>query len=284
MINEDGKALEPVFGPGLTGLSNLGNSCYMASVIQTIFSLEPFQNSYQPTAVSHWSACSETIPATCLQCQMHKLADGLLSGRYSHPHPTSAPFDPQSTNPLAHEVPKDAEGKPAVAFQDGVRPAGFKALVGKGHAEFATMRQQDAEEFFGYLLDSLRRDAKKRNSPQEALPTEIFRFALEQRLECRECKGVRYRTDGADAISTSVPAREKGKSEDGTKFVWENVELLECVGASLGEEDLEYKCPQCAKNVIATKCVFATYVPVQYIYVLIIPLVGLRVWLHFQTC
>ena len=25
LIGEDGKALEPVFGPGLTGLSNLGN-------------------------------------------------------------------------------------------------------------------------------------------------------------------------------------------------------------------------------------------------------------------
>lgn len=27
LTDESGKALEPVFGPGLTGLSNLGNRC-----------------------------------------------------------------------------------------------------------------------------------------------------------------------------------------------------------------------------------------------------------------
>lgn len=30
---EEGKILNPVFGPGLTGIDNIGNSCYMNSVI-----------------------------------------------------------------------------------------------------------------------------------------------------------------------------------------------------------------------------------------------------------
>jgi ubiquitin carboxyl-terminal hydrolase 5/13 len=34
MSTETGEPLTPVFGPGLTGLQNLGNSCYVASVIQ----------------------------------------------------------------------------------------------------------------------------------------------------------------------------------------------------------------------------------------------------------
>ncbi|KAH0131202.1 ubiquitin thiolesterase, partial [Aureobasidium melanogenum] len=34
MTNEDGKELKPMCGPGLTGLKNLGNSCYLASVVQ----------------------------------------------------------------------------------------------------------------------------------------------------------------------------------------------------------------------------------------------------------
>lgn len=32
-IVEDGKLLEPRFGPNYTGLTNLGNSCYMNSVL-----------------------------------------------------------------------------------------------------------------------------------------------------------------------------------------------------------------------------------------------------------
>ncbi len=32
-VLEEGKTLVPVFGPGLTGMENLGNSCYMNSVV-----------------------------------------------------------------------------------------------------------------------------------------------------------------------------------------------------------------------------------------------------------
>ena len=76
---------------------------------------------------------------------MRKIADGLLSGRYSHP--------------TSHAQSTTERG--SVAFQKGLRPMGFKALVGKGHAEFATMKQQDSEEFLAHLLEVLRRDARK---------------------------------------------------------------------------------------------------------------------------
>jgi ubiquitin carboxyl-terminal hydrolase 5/13 len=152
----------------------------MASVIQTLFSLPPFQTRYYgegssatrstyvpPKAVAHWENCTQALPADCLECQMFKLADGLLSGRYSKPHSDLEKGTGRSflfadtcmisdvciapTNALAHPTPEHT------AWQVGLKPAGFKALVGKGHAEFATMRQQDAEEFFVHLLTVLRR-------------------------------------------------------------------------------------------------------------------------------
>ncbi|KAI0668763.1 ubiquitinyl hydrolase [Trametes maxima] len=254
LTDEAGKALEPVFGPGLTGLSNLGNSCYMASVVQTLFSLPPFQQRYFPTAASHWASCSESLPATCVDCQMHKLADGLLSGRYSHPRPhrASTPSAPKETNPLAHDTPTPI-------FQEGVRPAGFKALVGKGHEEFATMRQQDAEEFFTHLVTVLRRHAKKAGKDEKQEPTEVFAFGVEQRLQCGECKRVRYRVDATDTLSVPVPAREKGKDEEG-KTLYEEVQLKETFDIVTGTEALEYQCPGCQKKVIATKrSTFSTF-------------------------
>jgi ubiquitin carboxyl-terminal hydrolase 5/13 len=36
MASATGEPLQPIFGPGLTGLQNLGNSCYVASIIQVL--------------------------------------------------------------------------------------------------------------------------------------------------------------------------------------------------------------------------------------------------------
>lgn len=155
LTDDDGNALEPVFGPGLTGLANLGNSCYMASVLQTLFSLQKFQERYfEPEGVPrHAGSCPVSMPADCLECQMRKIADGLLSGRYSHPAHSS---DVNSIQEDSLQHPS-----PTPVFQTGVKPTTFKALVGKGHEEFATMRQQDAEEFFTHLITTLRRDGQK---------------------------------------------------------------------------------------------------------------------------
>jgi ubiquitin carboxyl-terminal hydrolase 5/13 len=191
---------------------------------------------------------------------MLKLSDGLLSGRYSRPRRTDTNTMPQ--NPLAGAAVTSTT-TPQPVFQEGVRPMTFKALVGRGHAEFATMRQQDAEEFFTHLLTSLRRyaHAHPRNSNAgsgsdgsmlEPEPTETFAFALEQRLQCTACAGVRYRVDAHDVLSVPVPAREKGRDAEG-KVVYEDVALMECVDTAMGAEGLEYKCPNCRRDVTATQ-------------------------------
>ncbi|QRW15287.1 ubiquitin carboxyl-terminal hydrolase [Ceratobasidium sp. AG-Ba] len=237
MTGEDGKLLQPVFGPGLTGLQNLGNSCYMASVLQTLFALPSFKSYYDAnsptTTMVHANTCSVALPADCLECQMRKIADGLCSGRYSKP---------SAQNTIQNE--KDAED--AVRFQDGLRPASFKALVGKGHAEFATMRQQDAEEFLEHLFASLR-------SAQQGAPTDAFRFGIEQRLKCNDCGKVRYRVDEHDSIGVPIPAKELKAAEEGAKAQYESVNLDSCLDSVAGEEALEYSCPSCERKVIATK-------------------------------
>ena len=43
VIQESGQELKLVYGPGYTGLQNLGNSCYMNSTIQVLFSLPEFK-------------------------------------------------------------------------------------------------------------------------------------------------------------------------------------------------------------------------------------------------
>ena len=86
-------------------------------------------------------------------------------------------------------------------------------------------------------------------------PTAVFSYGMEQRLQCTDCKKVRYRVDNADVVSVTVPAKEKGKDDDG-KSIYQEVQLSDCLDSLLGMEALEYACPSCSKNVQALKCVF----------------------------
>ena len=81
-VLEEGKTLIPVFGPGLTGMENLGNSCYMNSVLQVFFSLPEFKEHFYTNAEKHLCECTNFSPG-CYQCQTSKLAVGLYSGEYS---------------------------------------------------------------------------------------------------------------------------------------------------------------------------------------------------------
>lgn len=45
-LQESGSQLRPLYGPGYTGLSNLGNSCYLNSVMQVIFAIPDFVERY----------------------------------------------------------------------------------------------------------------------------------------------------------------------------------------------------------------------------------------------
>lgn len=43
VIQEAGLKLKPVYGPGYTGIKNLGNSCYLSTTMQVLFSIPEFQ-------------------------------------------------------------------------------------------------------------------------------------------------------------------------------------------------------------------------------------------------
>jgi ubiquitin carboxyl-terminal hydrolase 5/13 len=332
MSGEDGKQLEPLFGPGLTGLRNLGNrcalqralasmaqaqanypfaclrSCYMASVLQALFALPAFSDRYYTKGSAHSLLCPNPNPATCFECQMAKIADGLLSGRYSHPNKTTSDsnddetakaFVSEGSGQTEKDVGRPVQAETSAAFQEGIRPIMFKTLVGKDHPEFSTMRQQDSEEFFKYLVSMI----QKSNAAQAVVPgttldneasgdpTDIFKFQMQERLQCTECKGVRYKTVSEESVSMNVPfikampsssdasnsdamdVDAKGKtstegpnatrqepSTSSGKTDYQPVALEECLRLLTNPTNIEYKCPQCNKSVEAEKSTkFATF-------------------------
>jgi ubiquitin carboxyl-terminal hydrolase 5/13 len=215
----------------------------MASVMQTLFALPPFRERYlSDTALAHHQTCENSLPASCLECQMLKLGDGLVSGRYSV----------KAKAPPASLTEYDTDQEPP-KFQEGVKPSQFKALIGKGHEEFSTMRQQDSEEFLQHLVDRLRSEAKRQGRSEDTEPTKHLKFGMEQRLQCQECRRVGYKVDGADLASLPVEAVEQGVNEDGKKL-FKQVRLEECLDSFCATETLsDYSCSNCQKRVTAEK-------------------------------
>lgn len=63
----------------------------------------------------------------------------------------------------------------------------FKALIGKGHPEFSTNRQQDAQEFFLHLINMVERNCRSSENPNE-----VFRFLVEEKIKCLATEKVKY--------------------------------------------------------------------------------------------
>uniref|UniRef100_A0A3P9PL56 Ubiquitin carboxyl-terminal hydrolase 13 n=1 Tax=Poecilia reticulata TaxID=8081 RepID=A0A3P9PL56_POERE len=173
VIQESGMKLKAVFGSGYTGIKNLGNSCYLSTVLQVLFSIPDFQRMYVGNLQRIFDY-SPLDPTQDFATQMAKLGHGLLSGQYSKP-------------PMKSELIEQVMKEEHKHQQRGISPRMLKALVSRGHPEFSSNRQQDAHEFFLHLINLV-----ERNSAGSENPSDSFRFLVEERVQCCQSRRVRY--------------------------------------------------------------------------------------------
>ncbi|CAK9301879.1 unnamed protein product [Gordionus sp. m RMFG-2023] len=176
-IQELSGNLKPIYGPGFTGIYNLGNTCYISSIMQMIFAL-PLFKSYFYDNYKHFMLGSLSDTLHNFDAQTAKLAYGLLSGKYSK-KPIAIPFPPNL----------DSENYPnssMIFYQStsllGIKPRAFNFIVKRGHTEFANSRQQDAHEFFLHLMNQISRHhyADKQLKGVLESPSKEHYFAAEQ--------------------------------------------------------------------------------------------------------
>ncbi|KAI4333751.1 hypothetical protein L6164_018520 [Bauhinia variegata] len=240
-IQESGEEVEPLFGPGYTGLVNLGNSCYLAATMQVVFSTRSFTARYYMN--QNLKKAFEVAPAdptVDLNMQLTKLAHGLLSGKYSVPA-------------LENNEKANAATPTTTAKQEGIPPRMFKAVIAASHPEFTSMRQQDALEFFLHFLDQVERA----NAVSPVLdPARSFKFGIEDRILCSSGK-VAYNRRHDYILSLNIPLHEatnkgeleafnkmraeklaEGKEVSGDEIVRPRVPLEACLASFSAPEEI----------------------------------------------
>lgn len=272
-ITESGSDLVQLHGPAYIGLQNLGNSCYMSSIMQILFSLPEIAKRFYDQADSIF-ASAPADPSEDLFTMMAKIAVGLLSDRYSKPIP-SYEKDAMSDDKLILSSRKidDEYGN--------VKPFMFKNVIGKGHMEFSGPRQQDASEFLQHYLDKITR--AERVGCRRLLQTgesedsfvslgAFFGFELEDRIEDMQTKKVKYMTrtdyvfsldiDVNDAVNKKQydefeeQSKKRPKYEDGVEEMAVHLEipLSACLERYATAETIEnFTSPETGKNGIALK-------------------------------
>lgn len=129
--------------------------------------------------------------------------------------------------------------------QIGIAPRMFKALIGRGHPEFSTNRQQDAQEFllhfinmvevkshsnsaslfgpqlFSYNINYFR---PQRNCRSGSNPSEAFRFLVEERIVCQQSQKAKY-TQRVDYI-VQLPVPMDQATNTGEGLTGYNVQLI----------------------------------------------------------
>jgi len=122
-------------------------------------------------------------------------------------------------------------------YQDGIRPQSFKNLIGKGHEEFSSGRQQDSQEYLQYFMEVIEKEEVKRGREN---PCQMFNFGLEHRYECQACKGVAYIPEKTNQLNLLI------MKDSDEEMIPEEEEMKNGLERFLSDEAIEKDCPGCS--------------------------------------
>ncbi|KAK1934711.1 putative ubiquitin carboxyl-terminal hydrolase [Babesia divergens] len=226
---------EVVYGPGLVGLDNSGNTCYLNSAIQLLAAVDELASYF----VSHYSDIAENLPADVnphddVLLQFAKIVRSLVTDRV---------INQQLELVKRYQVACQEAGveyvEPEQYKNFSVKPSMLKYSIGKLKKQFSTNEQQDAEEFlscFINLLDEISPEIKRRCKTPLTMK-DMFFFQTRQSIVCDSLKKITYNDSETHMIS--LPLFSGDKSEEGLDDN-EEVLLTECFKNWAQDQDIDY--------------------------------------------
>uniref|UniRef100_A0A663LK41 ubiquitinyl hydrolase 1 n=1 Tax=Athene cunicularia TaxID=194338 RepID=A0A663LK41_ATHCN len=174
--------------PGLTGLRNLGNTCYMNAILQCLCSVPP-------------------------------LVEYFLSGNYqaalhNENSESAAAFGSLISDMWRGEF-------------DSVSPEVFYSVLGKQYPTFSKRTQEDAQEFLICVLDELHQALKKVRAQlwsysarmkhqinETSIITQLFEGQLSYEITCLKCKSTTNRPESFTVLSLPIPSKSACSLQD----------------------------------------------------------------------
>ncbi|MBN3308434.1 UBP37 hydrolase, partial [Amia calva] len=210
--------------PQLQGFSNLGNTCYMNAILQSLFSLQSFSN----------DLLRQGIP-------WKKVPINALLRRFAHLLAKKDICSP--------EVKKDLLKK-------------VKSSISTTAERFSGYMQNDAHEFLSQCLDQLKEDVEKvnkswKNEPQsweepqgtrpgeEALSSRIYtcpvvlnmEFEVQHTITCKGCGEIVTKREQFNDLSIDLPRRKQTLP---LRSIQDSLDLF------FRMEEIEYSCEKCS--------------------------------------
>lgn len=196
-ITEAGSSLIPITGPGYQGLQNLGNSCYINTVCQALFSgsVPELTQKYSPKQQLQYTAPAPVRLAPLdVITQTIKLTDALSLGTFASVTGDTTTIDSEGDAPQAISHYRLA-------------PRMFKHAICHGHSEFRTGQQQDAAHFLQFLLETLD-TAELKNleslEMRQSVPSHLFAHNILSRIVCSEDGKVKYQKNSMPSTILSI--------------------------------------------------------------------------------
>ncbi|KAG7466789.1 hypothetical protein MATL_G00146030 [Megalops atlanticus] len=210
--------------PPLQGFSNLGNTCYMNAILQSLFSLQTFSN----------DLLKQGIP-------WKKVPGNALLRRFAHLLAKKDICSPEMKKDLLRRV---------------------KSAISSTAERFSGYMQNDAHEFLSQCLDQLKEDVEKVNKswkndvqsweePQasrlgeEPDPSRIYtcpvvanmEFEVQHTISCKDCGEIVTKREQFNDLSIDLPRRKKTRP---LRSIQDSLDLF------FRMEEIEYSCEKCS--------------------------------------
>lgn len=209
--SDSGEKLPSLWGAEFTGLKNLGNSCYISSVLQALFSIDAFRERFP---YDHFKKFIKDEQSDNLEFELIKVNNGLNSGKFSQ----------QTENEQ---------------YQTGILLNSFKSTIGKSNQEFNSMKQQDAFEFLSYLLDQIDNKVDKHLN-------NIFKFILIEKLNLPNNK-IKLKSEVNENITLQLDFEVDLLDAEGKK-IYKRENFTDLLKKFLSPEEIEFNSEMITKT------------------------------------